>query len=42
MELPDGRMNAGAVPVRTGFAGMQKKPADGRSKFHQSRYDRAP
>lgn len=41
MELPDGRMNAGAVPIRAGLAGM-KKLADGRSKFHQSRYDRAP
>ncbi|CAI8881196.1 hypothetical protein EMIT043CA1_20183 [Pseudomonas brassicacearum] len=24
MELPDGRMNAGAVPIRAGLAGMKK------------------
>jgi len=35
-------MNAGAVPVRERFVPNEKKLADGRSKFHQSRYDRAP
>ena len=42
MERPYGRMNAGGVPVLERFGGDEKKPADGRSKFHQSRYDRAP